>query len=310
MKGTTKQYPAKPFIKWVGGKGQLLTTIKQRLPQRLIEGSSFTYVEPFIGGGAMLFFMLQSFSNIKKAIINDISSALVNAYRVVKEQPSALIQQLSIFADQYRVLSDEERKAFYLGIRAAYNETKDNLGVETAARLIFLNKTCFNGLYRVNAKGSFNVPFGRYTSPNICNAETIMAASALLQKVEILEGDFADVIDYVSEGTFVYFDPPYRPLTRTAAFNTYAEGGFGDGEQRRLKAFFDVLNHDHGAALMLSNSDCRAVNPEDLFFDKLYADYYIERVHAGRMLNSKASARGKVSELLICNYPPPHKASI
>ena len=167
--------------------------------------------------------------------------------------------------------------------------------------LIFLNKTCFNGLYRVNSKGEFNVPFGKYKNPTICDAKTIYADSELLQKVEIRCGDFEETEQYISENTFIYFDPPYRPLDATSSFNSYAKEAFNDEEQIRLKRYFDRLSEKR-CLMMLSNSDCKGRNPEDTFFDDLYKDYIIERVYASRSVNANPEKRGKLTELLIRNY--------
>lgn len=298
---------AKPFIKWAGGKGQLLSQLDEYLPPQL-DGRPFTYVEPFVGGGAMLFHMLKTHPEIKRAVINDINAHLVTAYRVVKEQPHELIEQLSTLERQYNALDSEEaKKAFYLGVREIFNEEKLD-EIERAKYLIFLNHTCFNGLYRENAKGKFNVPFGRYLHPNICNAETIMADSEALNhaNVIILNGDFSDTSNYLDEDgmNFVYFDPPYRPLNATSSFNSYVKEEFNDNEQIRLRDFTRELDERLGVYWMLSNSDCSAKNPEDTFFETIYNDFYIHRVFASRAINANPTKRGKLTELLICNYMP------
>ncbi len=298
---------AKPFIKWAGGKGQLLSQLDEYLPPQL-DGRPFTYVEPFVGGGAMLFHMLKKHPEIRRAVINDINAHLVTAYRVVKEQPHELIEQLSILERQYNALDSEEaKKAFYLGVREIFNEDKLD-EIDRAKYLIFLNRTCFNGLYRENAKGKFNVPFGRYLHPNICNAETIMADSEALNhaNVIILNGDFSDTSNYLDEDgmNFVYFDPPYRPLNATSSFNSYVKEEFNDNEQIRLRDFTRELDERLGVYWMLSNSDCSAKNPEDTFFETIYNDFYIHRVFASRAINANPTKRGKLTELLICNYMP------
>ncbi len=298
---------AKPFIKWAGGKGQLLSQMDGYLPKQL-DGRPFTYIEPFVGGGAMLFHMLKKHPEIKRAVINDINPHLVTAYRVVKEQPNELIKQLSDLEHQYYALDSEDaKKAFYLGVREIFNEEKLE-NVDRAKYLIFLNRTCFNGLYRENAKGKFNVPFGRYLHPTICNAETIIADSEVLNctEVTILNGDFSDTSNYLDgDGmNFVYFDPPYRPLNATSSFNSYVKEVFNDSEQIRLRDFSRNIAGRLGVYLMLSNSDCSAKNPEDLFFETIYNDFYIHRVYASRAINANPSKRGKLTELLICNYMP------
>ena len=296
-----KKAKAKPFIKWVGGKGQLIETFEKLLPRELAEVEAFTYIEPFIGGGAMLFYMLQHFNNIGRVIINDLNPDLVKAYKTVKANPETLIQYLSQIEREYlNIREEEKRKEYYLSVRKRFNEGEMS-DVDNTALLMFLNRTCFNGLYRVNSKGEFNVPFGKYANPTICDAETIYADSELLQKVDIINGDFEQTELYVTECTFIYFDPPYRPLDATSSFNSYAKEVFNDDEQIRLKEFFDRLSA-RKCRMMLSNSDCRGRNPEDTFFDDLYKDYIIERVYASRSVNANPMKRGKLTELLIRNY--------
>ena len=206
----------------------------------------------------------------------------------------------TIQKEYLNITEEEERKEFYLNARKHFNN--GNLSnVESTMYLIFLNKTCFNGLYRVNSKGEFNVPFGKYKNPTICDAKTIYADSELLQKVEIRCGDFEETEQYISENTFIYFDPPYRPLDATSSFNSYAKEAFNDEEQIRLKRYFDRLSEKR-CLMMLSNSDCKGRNPEDTFFDDLYKDYIIERVYASRSVNANPEKRGKLTELLIRNY--------
>ena len=296
-----KKQIAKPFIKWVGGKGKLIPTLTTLLPSNLEKLEALTYIEPFIGGGAMLFFMLQNYPNIERAIINDLNPNLIKAYNTIKESPESLINALNTIQKEYLNITEEEkRKEFYLNARKHFNN--GNLSnVESTMYLIFLNKTCFNGLYRVNSKGEFNVPFGKYKNPTICDAKTIYADSELLQKVEIRCGDFEETEQYISENTFIYFDPPYRPLDATSSFNSYAKEAFNDEEQVRLKRYFDRLSEKR-CLMMLSNSDCKGRNPEDTFFDDLYKDYIIERVYASRSVNANPEKRGKLTELLIRNY--------
>ena len=292
---------ARPFIKWVGGKGQLLSTFEHMLPESLSEMENLTYIEPFVGGGAMLFYMLQKFGNIQRAVINDVNTDLITAYNVVKRKPEALIQALSALQQMYYNLSEEgQRKEFFLSMREKFN-SKSTDDITSTVLLIFLNRTCFNGLYRVNAKGLFNVPFGKYKNPTICDKENILNVSRLLQKVEILSGDFEQTEQYVTRQRFVYFDPPYRPLDATSCFNSYSKEAFDDAEQIRLKCYFDRLTEKH-CLLMLSNSDGRGRNPNNLFFDRLYANYHIERVYATRSVNANPKKRGKLTELLIRNY--------
>ncbi|MCM1337279.1 MAG: DNA adenine methylase [Candidatus Amulumruptor caecigallinarius] len=292
---------AKPFLKWAGGKSQLLNTIDTLLPRDFNRRHNVTYIEPFVGGGAMLFHMLKSYPNISKAIINDINNNLVITYRVIRDLPIELIESLSQLQASYRALSgQDQQKEFYLDIRTSFNS--DNLSdIEVAAYMIFLNHTCFNGLYRENSKGEFNVPFGRYANPVICDKAVLLADSELLQRVEILHGDYSQIYEYADSNTFVYFDPPYRPLDATSSFNTYVKEPFGDAEQIRLKEFYERLSAK-GCTTMLSNSDCKGRNPDDCFFDNLYMAYNIKRVLAKRSINANPNKRGFLTELLILNY--------
>lgn len=295
---------AKPFLKWAGGKGQLISQLEEHLPKELKE-HEFTYIEPFVGGGAMFFHMLQRFPNIKRVVINDINSYLITAYRVIKDSSIELIERLAELEKRYYALiEDEAKKSFFLEARTIFNENKLD-DIERTKYLIFLNRTCFNGLYRVNAKGKFNVPFGRYLHPTICNEEVLKADSQLLNQVEIviLNADYEQTLKYISDGlNFFYFDPPYRPLDATSSFNSYAKEEFNDDEQIRLHDYCARLNQMPNIKWMLSNSDCSARNPEDTFFEKLYCDFNINRVQASRAINANPNKRGKLTELLIKNY--------
>lgn len=295
---------AKPFLKWAGGKGQLISQLEEHLPKEL-KGHEFTYIEPFVGGGAMFFHMLQRFPNIKRVVINDINSYLITAYRVIKDSSIELIERLAELEKRYYALiEDEAKKSFFLEARTIFNENKLD-DIERTKYLIFLNRTCFNGLYRVNAKGKFNVPFGRYLHPTICNEEVLKADSLLLNQVEImiLNGDYEQTLKYIGDGlNFFYFDPPYRPLDATSSFNSYAKEEFNDDEQIRLHDYCARLNQMPNIKWMLSNSDCSARNPEDTFFEKLYCDFNINRVQASRAINANPNKRGKLTELLIKNY--------
>lgn len=292
---------AKPFIKWVGGKGQLIEQLEALLPADFTERENVTYIEPFVGGGAMLFYMLQTYPNIKSAVINDINPDLTLCYQVVRDSPTELIDSLKEIQSQYYALkTEEERKTFFLEQRDRFN-TKSLNAIDNCTLFFFLNRTCFNGLYRVNKAGRFNVPFGKYVTPTICDAATIYADSKLLQRVEIMTGDFEQTFDKIKGNTFFYFDPPYRPLSNTSSFNDYTKEDFNDDAQIRLKLFCDRLN-EIGINFMLSNSDCLGKNGTDRFFDDLFINYKIERVWASRNINSVASKRGKLTEILIRNY--------
>lgn len=296
---------AKPFIKWAGGKGKLLPQLEAALPKRLYE-EEFTYIEPFVGGGAMLFFMLQKFPNIKKVIINDINEKLIGAYKSIKENPEELIYCLKHIEQQYLSIQDyEEQRLYYLEMRRRFNEEQLS-SIDKTAILMFLNRTCYNGLYRENSKGQFNVPFGRYTKPTICNEELIYADSELLNQfdVQITTGDFEKTISLIDNNglNFFYFDPPYRPLSATSSFNTYVKEEFGDEEQKALADFCYKISQNENVLWMLSNSDCSSKNPKDTFFEDIYSNFFINRVYAYRAINSNSTKRGKLTELLICNY--------
>lgn len=291
---------AKPFVKWVGGKTQLIEQLEALLPADFDKWENVTYIEPFVGGGAMLFYMLQKYSNITSAVINDINADLTTCYMVVKNNPDALIQALNSIQKEYYTLNTEEsKKEFFLQMRDRFN-TKTLSDIENTTLFFFLNRTCFNGLYRVNKSGLFNVPFGRYQRPTICDPVTIYADSELLQKVEILTGDFEETFGKVSENTFFYFDPPYRPLSDTSSFNDYSKEAFNDAAQIRLKEYCDKLN-EHNIPFMLSNSDC-IEKDGTRFFDELYLQYQINRVWASRMVNANAQKRGKLTEILVHNF--------
>ena len=299
----TKQ--AKPFIKLVGGKTQLISAIEQTLPKNLRNVPELTYIEPFVGGGAVLFWMLNNFKNIRKAVINDVNKDLTKAYKSIRNNADSLVVELKRIEKEYRALqSEESRKEFFLMQREKFN-TKQLKDVENTTLFIFLNRTCFNGLYRVNSKGLFNVPFGKYTNPMICDENTIFANRDVLQSVEILTGDFEQTFYHATENTLFYFDPPYKPLTQTSSFTSYAKEDFDDGEQIRLKKFCDKLD-EQGYMWILSNSDVKSNDPSNDFFDDLYTQYKINRVWASRSINSNPEKRGKLTELLITNN---HKAS-
>ncbi len=294
---------AQPFIKWAGGKGQLLSTFREFYPEALSTGKIKRYVEPFVGGGAVLFYVLQSFS-VEEVVIIDVNGDLINTYKAVRDHVDCLMRSLKDIESRYLPQDMEVRKETYYSIRKAFNSRKvhdSQVDTEKACQFIFLNKTCFNGLYRVNKSGSFNVPFGDYKNPTICDTENLTAVSTLLKKVEILRGDFRKVSGYVNSNSFVYFDPPYRPLNTTSSFTSYSKQDFTDDDQIALAEFYRKL-HNTGALLMLSNSDPRNVDPLDDFFDDLYKGFNVHRVQAKRAINSKGGSRGPLSEILVTNY--------
>ncbi len=291
----------KPFLKWAGGKTQLIDIIFQNLPSNNIG----TFIEPFIGSGAVAFRMLSLYPEIK-VIINDINSDLINVYRVIKDNVSELITELKLLEKEYISKDIECKKEFFYEIRNEYNK-RDNfykkISIKNASYFIFLNKTCFNGLYRVNSKNGFNVPFGKYSNPCICNENLLNIDCELLQRAIILNGDYSLTFDYTSlDGdTLFYFDPPYKPISATSSFNSYSADIFDDSQQIRLKDFCDKLSSNN-IKFILSNSDPKSVDIQNNFFDELYSNYKIQRVNAKRNINSKGNGRGEIKELLICNY--------
>ena len=291
---------AKPFLKWAGGKTQLINDIERTLPTEITK-EKFTYIEPFVGSGAVLFWMLNNFPKLEKAVINDINEDLINTYKTIASKPKELISILEILQNEFHNLegNEENKKLYYYQKRELYNTRKEEKSGQ-AALFIFLNRTCFNGLYRVNSKNLYNVPMGGYKKPTICDKENILAVSNALQKVEILNGDFEQTLDYANNNSLFYFDPPYKPLSETSSFNSYAKDEFNDSEQIRLRDFcnkLDVLNH----TWILSNSDVKGKNENDNFFDDLYSDFNIQRVDARRSINANPEKRGKLTELLITN---------
>ena len=295
----THKIELKPFVKWVGGKGQLIDEIEKLF---LANGKTATkYAEPMVGGGALFFSMLSKYQ-FEELYISDINAELINAYVAIKRDVETLIERLKEMQMTFLPLDENSRKFYYYSVRDKFNTVKLNDGTSTekAALFIFLNKTCFNGLYRVNRKGLFNVPMGAFKNPTICDAENLRNIHNALQNVAIVCGDYTLSKSFIDNKTFVYIDPPYRPISETSAFTSYNSDAFDDNEQIRLAKFIDEINAA-GAKIVLSNSDPKNVNPEDNFFDDLYKSYRIQRVSATRMINSNAEKRGKISELLICN---------
>ncbi len=291
---------AKPFLKWAGGKTQLIGDIQQVLPA-FAYNDEFTYIEPFVGSGAMLFWMRSNFPHLKKAVINDINEDLIHTYRTIATEPDKLIYFLNIMEKEYHALEghDQARRNYYYTRRDLYNTRKADKTVH-AALFIFLNRTCFNGLYRVNRKNEFNVPIGSYKRPTICDEDNILAVSQALQGVEILCGDFEETLGHADGRTLFYFDPPYKPMSETSSFNSYAKEAFDDAEQIRLMNFCRKLD-TLGYAWILSNSDAKGKDENDNFFEELYSDFNIMRVDAVRSINSNPEKRGTVKELLITN---------
>ena len=293
---------AHPFVKWAGGKGQLLEVLKSNLPEDL--GTTITkYAEPFVGGGALLFALLNECS-FDEVYICDNNKELINTYSIIKDYCGELIQTLADMQNKYNsCANNDEKQAYYYQQRDRYNILPLDKAtcIEKAALFIFINKTCFNGLYRVNKKGNYNVPFGKHSNPTICDAENLIKISEALQNVTMRSCDYHEVLNFADENTFVYIDPPYRPLNETSGFTSYTEEQFNDNNQIELAELYKELSN-RGAKVMLSNSDPHNTDETDNFFDDLYSDFTILRVDASRMINSKSSSRGKIKELLIKNY--------
>lgn len=290
----------KPFLKWAGGKTQLLESIQTHFPYS--KEDEFVYIEPFVGSGAVLFWVLNNYPNVQKAVINDINADLINTYNIVKTNVTGLVTTLKKWELEYHSLSELQdlKKEYYYAKRTLFNERCSDKTTQ-ASLFIFLNRTCFNGLYRVNKRNKFNVPIGSYKTPMICDESNLHLVSKILKNVTLLNGDFESTKKYADVNTFFYLDPPYKPVSKTSSFNSYAKGSFDDNEQKRLNRFCAELSAE-GHKLLLSNSDVKGQNvPDDDFFDTLYSDFYIQRVSARRNINSNSSKRGYLTELLISN---------
>lgn len=291
----------KPFLKWAGGKGQLISEIEKYYPfdnKKIVR-----YAEPFVGGGAVFFDILNRYK-LEEIYISDTNQELINTYKIIKNNVDDLIESLDLLQNNYIPLDNENRKTYYIKKREIFNNLKinkdDDTNIEKASLMIFLNRTCFNGLYRVNKKGFFNVPMGKYKNPLICDEANLRNISDKLQNTIIVCDDYKKSDKFIDDQTFLYIDPPYRPITGTSNFTAYTKELFGDKEQIELAKFVEEMNKK-GAKILLSNSDPKNVNIGDDFFEKLYLKFTINRVKATRMINSKSESRGKISELLITN---------
>lgn len=298
-----QQRSLKPILKWAGGKTQLLAEISRAYPDGF--GTTIRrYAEPFVGGGAVLFDILSKF-DLDEVYISDVNAELINMYLIVRDQAEELIAILTNYQSEYLALNNEARKQYYYNKRDEFNNLiirgESKSGVKSAALFIFLNRTCFNGLYRANRSGLFNVPKGDHANPIICNEENIRAVSAALKKVQIVCGDYSASKTFIDEHTLVYLDPPYRPLKGRDSFISYTEKEFDDSCQRALAGFIEEMDAK-GAFIILSNSDPKNVDAEDDFFEDLYADYDLQRINAKRKINRNADHRGYITELLIKNY--------
>lgn len=293
----------RPFVKWAGGKGSLIPQLNNFYPYELKNGIIERYIEPFVGGGAVLIDILQKY-DVQEAYAFDINIDLINSYNIIKTNVEDLITNLKQMETEYLQLEQEERKNYFYNKRDEYNNytLKGNeQNIQRAAQFIYLNRTCFNGLYRVNKAGKFNVPMGSHKNPTICDEENLRNLSKLIQNVQFQYGDYKRSMEYVTENTFVYFDPPYRPLNVTSGFTSYTKEDFNDENQKELAEFYRELN-EQNAKLMLSNSNPKNTNKEDTFFDNIYQGFNIDEIYASRMINANSKGRGKISEILVTNY--------
>lgn len=300
---------AKPFLKWAGGKSQLLTTIESKFPQEVKKTKKINkYFEVFVGGGALYFYLMNNY-NVKEAHLYDINPELILTYNVIKNNPNELLDLLCKLQEEYVPLEDDDRKKYYLNVRESFNndlkefdfENYTEAHIKRASQIIFMNKTCFNGLFRLNKKGEFNVPHGRYKNPLICDEKNIKAASKKLKNTHIINGNYTVSEDLIDDNSLVYLDPPYRPISKKSNFTTYAGFEFTDKHQTELADFYKRISNK-GAKAILSNSDPKNENENDNFFDDLYKDFKIDRVQAKRSINSNAKKRGLINEILVTNY--------
>jgi len=299
---------AKPFLKWAGGKGQLLDKFQELYPENLKRNKIKNFYEPFLGSGAVFFDIAQKY-DIESAYLYDINDELILTYKVIQKDVNKLIEFLYRYQKTYLKLDKVERHQFFYDQRTNYNLQRFNIDYEKysenwfprAAQLIFLNRTCFNGLYRVNSKGEFNSPVGDYDNPTICDEQNLIAVNKVLEIAEIKKADFKEIVTDLKSNSFVYFDPPYRPISKTASFKAYSKQGFADNEQLQLAQLFKQLDLE-GSKVMLSNSDPKNNDPNDNFFDEMYNEFNIVRVPARRMINSDPTKRGKINEIVVTNY--------
>jgi len=299
---------AKPFLKWVGGKRQLIEQFEKLYPIELKLKKIKNYYEPFVGGGAVFFDIAQNYE-IERAFLYDINDELILTYLVIQKDVQKLIEFLFRYDKQYKKLSEEDRKQYYYEMRENYNLQRFNIDynkysenwIPRAAQTIFLNKTCFNGLFRFNSKGEFNSPMGKYKNPKILDEQNLLNVSMLLEIATIKKANFTEVSNDIKESSFVYFDPPYRPISKTASFTSYSKFNFQDDEQLKLAGLFYELDQQ-GHKLMLSNSDPKNINPDDDFFETIYSSYNITRVNAKRSINSNGTKRNSIKEIVVTNY--------
>ena len=299
-------YP-KPFLKWAGGKTQLLDDIVSYLPDNF-ESSINKYIEPFVGGGAVFFHLISKY-DFDYVYLGDINGDLILTYEVIKNNVDELKSVLKDLSDDFKSKSDEKRKDMFYKIREDFNNihcTSSRLPskncIEIASKMIFLDKTCFNGLYRVNMSGGFNVPFSYPKNPLIYDGENLSKVSEILQDVNIKLADYSESKRYIDENSFVYLDPPYRPINGKKSFEGYSKSNFNDNHQKDLAIFCNEIHKVNKAKFILNNSDPTNYIKDDSFFEDLYSNFNIDKVYAKRSINSKGNKRGKISELLVYNY--------
>jgi DNA adenine methylase len=302
-----KETSAKPFLKWAGGKSQLLKQFEPFFPKELKSNQITRYYEPFLGGGAVFFHIIQNF-NIHNVFLSDINKDLILAYRVIQNQPGTLIRSLKRIANDYLNKYSGRKSEYFYRIRNLFNNQKCQSENTKAARLIFLNKTCYNGLFRQNSKGVFNAPHGRYKNPTIADEENILNVSRVLGKTSLKVSHFTEILKSIkanskeAKATFIYFDPPYKPISTTSSFTAYSKFEFNDDSQQQLAKLFRDLDN-LGVKVMLSNSDPKNEDPKNDFFDNLYHGYNIcRKILAKRAISSNANKRGRIRELIITNY--------
>ncbi len=299
---------AKPFLKWVGGKRQLLEQFETLYPIELKLKSIKNYYEPFVGGGAVFFDVAQNYE-IENAFLYDINDELILTYKVIQKDVYKLIEFLHRYEKQYKKLNEEKRKEFYYELRDNFNLQRFNIDynkysenwIPRVAQIIFLNKTCFNGLFRFNSKGGFNSPMGRYKNPKILDEPNLLNVSKLLEIATIKKADFQEVKNDIKNNSFIYFDPPYRPISKTSSFTSYSKFNFKDDQQLQLASLFYELDQQ-GHKLMLSNSDPKNTNPDDDFFETIYSNFNITRVDAKRSINANGNKRNSIKEIVVTNY--------
>lgn len=302
----SSEFETKPFLKWAGGKTQLVKEIERQLPEKIKKSRKIEkYFEPFVGGGAFFFYLASNYK-VKNAYLYDINKELILTYKVIKNDHEKLIDELIQLEEEFLDKNEVDRKKFYLKIRKKFNDELstfdfDNYSlkfVKRASYTIFMNKTCFNGLFRLNKKAEFNVPMGKYKNPRICDKENIKNVAKVLKNVNIFNKSFIESERLIDKKSLVYLDPPYRPLNKTSSFTSYSGNEFNDNDQIELYKYFNRII-EKGAKAILSNCDPKNEDASDGFFDELYEDYEIIRVKAKRFINCNPEKRGPINEILV-----------